>query len=455
MQIRTRLTLQFLVIGGVIMLIASAAIYFYSARFIRDDFYNRLENKANITAKLLIEVEEIDADLLTRIEKDNPVNLPSEKIIILNYMNEILYSSDALMVIRYSDNILDRIRLSGRVTFKQDDYEVLGILYPENYDRIVVIGAATDITGLLQLRNLRLILFTVCIASLIIFFIAGWFYSGRALEPIAKVVGQVEEISSTSLDLRVNEGNGTDEIARLARTFNNVLKRLEIAFRMQKEFISNASHELRTPLTSIHGQLEVLLMKNRSVKDYKTTINSVLEDIRNLTSLSNRLLLLAHTTSEKLKVKNDHIRIDEMLWQLKDELQEFNKDYNISISIDPSITDYNQVVISGDEFLIKTAFSNIIENACKYSGNHSVEINFECSDEWVTLIFSDEGPGIPDSDIDTVFEPFYRGSNVKLIPGNGIGLSLVSRIIKSQNGFIKISSSVGEGTRVYIQLPAG
>ena len=123
------------------------------------------------------------------------------------------------------------------------------------------------------------------------FFVAGWFYSGRALKPISDVVKKVEEISITSLNLRVFEGNGKDEIGRLAKTFNNMLERLETSFGMQKNFIANASHELRTPLTSINGQLEVLMMKDRSTDDYKSALGSVLDDIKSLIDLSNRLLL--------------------------------------------------------------------------------------------------------------------------------------------------------------------
>jgi len=312
MQIRTRLTLQYLLIGGIIMLIASMAIYFSSAGFRRDDFYDRLESKAINTARLLIEVDEIDIDLLKKIEADNPVSLPGEKVIILNYINEILYTSDEAAVINITPHMANKVRLSGTTRFRQDRYEVLGLLYTERYDRFVVFAAATDIDGFTKLRNLRIILLFVCLISFVIFTAAGWLFAGKALEPISGVVSQVEEITFASLNLRVDEGNGTDEIARLARTFNNMLERLETAFRAQKDFISNASHELRTPLTSINGQMEVLLMKERTREEYREAVASVLDDIRNLIDLSNRLLLLAQTSAEKQTAVHRLVRIDEI-----------------------------------------------------------------------------------------------------------------------------------------------
>jgi len=436
------------------MIIASTAIYFSSANFRKDDFNTRLENKARITARLLIEVEEIDADLLRRIERDNPVNLPGEKIIIYNYKNEILYSSDEDEFLEIDNRLIDKIRLENKVRFEQGQYEALGLLYTERFDRFVVIAAATDIFGYLKLRNLKIILLIVCITSLFLFSVAGWFYAGRALQPISSVIKQVEDISITSLNLRVDEGNGTDEIAKLARTFNKMLERLEVAFKTQKDFISNASHELRTPLTSINGQLEVLLMKNRSSADYKAVAASVLEDIRYIIDLSNRLLLLAQTSLASSENTHEKVRIDEIIWQSAEETKRFNKDFNINISIDNSLSDSEQMIILGDEYLLKTAISNIIENACKYSDDHSVSVDLECYSGWISVSFSDHGIGISKKDLEKVFEPFHRGSNAKTIPGHGIGLSLVQRIIGNHNGSISLSSTIDEGTSVILKFPS-
>ncbi|MDD3052414.1 MAG: HAMP domain-containing sensor histidine kinase [Candidatus Cloacimonetes bacterium] len=452
MQIRTRLAMLFLFIGGVIMIIASAAVYFSSASFRRDYFYKRLENKANNTAKLLIEVDEIDVNLLKKIETDNPVNLPEEKIIIFDYKNKVLYSSDEKNKITIDPKLNNRIRLEGEIKFKHDKYEVLGVLYTERYDRFVVIASAIDIDGLSKLRNLRIILIIVCLSSFIIFSVAGWIFAAKALLPISGVVRRVEEIEISSLNLRVDEGNGTDEIAKLARTFNNMLERLEVAFKLQKDFISNASHEIRTPLTSINGQIEVLLMKERSSEEYISAVSSVLEDIKTLTDLANRLLLLAHATSGEMNANHRSVRIDEILWQAKEEMRKFKKEYNINVSLGSSISDAEQMIIHGDEYLLKTALLNIIENSCKYSDNHSVDVNIENNRKQIIISFSDKGIGIPEEDLDEIFEPFHRGSNAKAIEGHGIGLSLVYQVIKNHNGTINISSIINQGTTVEIKL---
>lgn len=453
MQIRTRLTLQFLLLGGAIMIIASIAIYFSSAKFREDAFHNRLRTKAISTATLLFSTNKEDADRVLKNEKNAMGNLQNEKIIIINYNNDVVYSSDENGEIKINNSILEQIRLGYKVTYKQASFDVIGTLFFTTYDRFVVLAAANDIEGYLHLEKLEFILIVVCLISLLLFYIAGWYYSDRALKPISAVVNKVEDISITSLNLRVFEGNGTDEIGRLAKTFNKMLERLETSFAMQKNFIANASHELRTPLTSINGQLEVLMMKDRSETEYKSALESVLDDIKSLIDLSNRLLLIARTSAEGPVHFNKKIRIDEILWQAQEEIMRFNNDYRINISIDDSLTDSDQMIIVGDESLLKVAVSNIIDNACKYSPNHTVDIKLCHIEKIIEVVFEDKGIGISKEDLQKIFEPFYRGANTISISGTGIGLPLVNQIIKNHNGTVKISSEIGKGTVVKILLP--
>jgi len=436
------------------MIIASASIYFTSASLRKDDFKKLLWNKARTTANLKFNTTEAEANKVLVIERNSPVNLQNEKVIIVNFKNNIVYSSDDNKEIEIRNYVLERVRMGYIVSYKQSPYEVVAALFYTNYDRFVVIAAATDVDGSRRMEKLIITLIIVCLLSLLLFYAAGWFYSGRALKPISDVVKQVEDITITSLNLRVNEGNGTDEIGRLAKTFNKMLERLETSFAMQKNFIANASHELRTPLTSINGQLEVLMMKDRTTADYKTVLASVLDDIKSLINLSNRLLLIARTSAEGPVHFNKKIRFDEILWQSQEELLRFNNHYRINISIDDSLTDSDQMIVVGDESLLKVAVSNIMDNACKYSPDRSVEIKFLYSGSNIEVIFEDKGIGISEEDLKKVFEPFHRGKNTISFEGTGIGLTLVNQIIKNHNGFVEISSVINKGTIVKILLPA-
>ena len=435
------------------MIVASTAIYYFSADFRRDDFNNLLRSRAVNIAKLVLDSYEFNLNRILRTGTEYPSKLQDEKFIILNYNNDTLYLSDRYWELKEINTIIELVKSDKEVFLKQGEFEVLATSHTTGYYKFLVIGAAIDKNGHLHLKKLRTILLLVCLISLILFFIAGWIYSGRALKPISDVVKKVEEISITSLHLRVPEGNGTDEIGKLAKTFNRMLERLETSVALQKDFIANASHELRTPLTSINGQIEVLMMKNRSGIEYKTALASVLEDIKSLIDLSNRLLLIARTSTENSVNFNKNIRVDEILWQAQEEMMRFNNDYHINISLENSLTDSDQMIVAGDESLLKVAFSNIIDNACKYSSDHTVNVKLQYKEKWIEVVFEDNGIGISEEDIHKVFEPFYRASNAISTPGTGIGLHLANQIITKHQGKINIASQSGKGSVVTIALP--
>lgn len=453
MNIRKKLIFLFVSIVALIFVGSSVSIYFFSADYREDDFYRRMENKARITARLLIEVDEVTEELLRRIEEDNPISLSNEKIIIYDFQNSVLYSSDDEGQIVVDADLLDRIRVDGSVRFTQDEFEALGFLYSDRFDRVVVIVAATDIYGLNKLKNLRAILLIVFAAGVIIIFISAAFYVGKALEPIKKVIREVDDISAGSLHRRVDEGNGNDEISNLARTFNNMLARLETAFVAQKQFIANASHELRNPLTAMLGQIDVTLISKRDATEYELVLSSLKEDIVNLKNVSNRLLLLAQASVEDTNRRMTPQRADQLLWEAKAELDKLQLKYNIVIEMDPGIADDDRLMVLADEQLLKGAFVNVMDNACKYSANRRVHIRVQPHGNVIRLQFTDDGIGIPPEDLPHIFEPFYRGRNVNTVKGTGIGLSLVSRIVKAHGGAMEVTSRPEHGTSVLIVLP--
>lgn len=452
MKIRNKLTYQFIAIVAIILSLFSLSIYYFSKTYRIEDYYSRLRNRASNIANILIDVEEIDTELLAKIEKDNPASLPNEKIIVYSFNNEELFNTDYEHVFTISPKLINDIRLYGEVRFKDKDYEMLGFLFTSKYDRFVVVTGAQDIYGLQKMANLRTILIIAFSISIVLVFIAGRIYAGRALLPMSRVVKQVNNITANSMDLRVEEGNGKDEIATLASTFNQMLNRLEVAFNMQKNFIANASHELRTPLTAITGQLEVLLLQDRTTEHYKQTVYSVLDDLKNLNQISNRLLLLAQASSETSEAAFSQQRIDEILWQSRAELLKRSEGYKIQIAFEKDLSE-NKLVVMGNKQLLKTAITNLMDNGCKYSADRTVSVYLYAEEEAVFLSFKDNGIGIPYADREDIFQPFHRGKNAESVKGHGIGLSLVQKIITLHHGYLKFHSQVNKGTQFIISLP--
>jgi len=453
MTIRNKLTLRFFLLVLGIIGVASIIIYIFSERHRKEDFYIRLRNKAESTAKLLISVDEMNVDLLHKIEKDNPMTLPAEGIVVWNYKNHVLFDTDKKGIIKQDSSLLNQIRLEGEVRMENGDYEILGFLFNDKYDRFVVLAAAKDIYGKNRIKDLKWVMVTVFGFSLGFIILAGWFYAGRALLPISIIIDKVKQIKISSLNLRLEEGNKVDELSKLSQTFNNMLARLEEGVKIQKDFIANASHEMRTPLTAMTGQLEVALMKQRTAEKYKEVLESVLEDIKNLNKTSNRLLLLAQANTENLELEMEEIRIDDLVWQSREELIKLQPNYEIIVDLDMNPAYENHLQIIGNSQLIKTAIINLIENGCKYSLNHKAVLTLKTEKSGLTIMISDSGIGIPDKDLDHIFQPFYRASNSTSARGHGIGLSLVQKIVQIHKGTIRVKSKLGEGTIFTILFP--
>lgn len=453
MTITNKLTLLFTGLVAIIILLSASAIYYFTAEFRKQDFQERLSNKGENVAKLLIKVEEIDNELLKKIEQDNPLTLPKEQIAIFDYKNRILFKSGESIIANPDTLILDKIRLEGNIFYQEGKNDIVGFLYVDRYERFVVWVTAQDIYGYRKLSNLRNVLISVFFSCIIIVLMAGRIFASRAMNPIQKVIDQVETISASSLDKRLNEGNGQDEIARLSHTFNNMLGRLESAFNVQKTFIANASHELRTPLAIIRGQLEVLLQKERNTEEYKETIQSVLLDISALNQTSNRLLLLAQASSETTEQSFVPVRLDEVIWQARSEVLKRNEDYIVLVKFEELDELLETCFVVGNELLLKTALLNLFENACKYADDHKANVLLSKENNQFTIQIIDNGIGIEIKDQKNIFQPFYRGDNTGNRNGHGIGLSLAEKIIISHKGTLSFTSVVNEGTTFFVVLP--
>jgi len=417
------------------------------------EFFSRLEKKALTTAKLLIEVKEVDYNLMKIIDRNSLNALNKEVVLIYDKQNRQIYNSLDKDTILTSKAVLDKIRHSKILRYHQGKNEVIGVIFTLNSDEYVVIASAFDNYGRNKLNNLIWIIFFGFIISIGSTLFFGSIYATKALKPMSDVVKQVEKISIASLNLRVSEGNGTDEIAQLAITFNQMLDRLESAFEMQRSFVSNASHELRTPLTSITGQIEVSLIKSRTQEEYVTILESVLEDIKNLNALSNGLLDLAKANSDISAISLHKLRIDEILWETRAELIQRKPGYNISIEFSDPIEDEKALTVLGNDHLLKTAIVNLMDNACKYSSDKAVRIFLTVKDRFIVISFVDKGIGIDNADLDKITEPFFRAENAKNYSGNGLGLSLSNKIIQLHNGLISIESKLNEGTKVDVSIP--
>ena len=450
MTIRTRIAVLFFGIFSVLLLIFSSIIYFESEIYRQKEYKIRLRQEALTAATIIFNKNEISPDLLKLLDKNNVTALNQEEIIIYDVDNKVIYESGS-----DSPNlrleILNQIREEKELFWEENNLEMYGIVIMNNKKEYIVLASSVDKYGLEKQRNLALVLgfsalILVCVSAII-----AWMFARRMLLPIQQMINKIDKIRASQLNLRLDEGNKSDELEQLSIRFNQMLDRLEKAFQTQRSFVSHASHELRTPLTAITGQIQVSLLANDNPTDLKLMIQSILDDVQQLNKLTNNLLDLTSIDTDDTKFKYTLVNILEVIWQIRTELRKKNPDYKILISLSDSTELMPEV--KGNEGLLYTALINLTENGAKFSPSHTVEVKIMIENQALTITFHNDGPMIPSSELTQIFAPFKRGSNARNTKGHGVGLSLTRRIIQLHKGQINVASSEDKGTIFTLILP--
>ncbi len=453
MQIRTRLTILFTTLTALLLLAFALTIYFTSSNTREEEYFKRLQQQASIKANLLFDTK-VTPNVLQLIYKNAPNTLFQEEVAIYDTAFHLLYH-DAVDIdkVKETRGMIENIVALKEIHFYTNKLQVVGFVYEHNRQKYVITAAANDVYGLTKLANLRNTLIISFLISIIIIFFVGRFLAKQSLKPVLVLVDKVKKITATNLDLRVDEGNGKDEIGALAITFNEMLNRLENSFDTQKMFVSNISHELRTPLAIIISELELAISKERNIQSYKEVIAFALQDAKRLAKLSNGLLDFAKANYDKTEIKFKEVRLDEVLLDARQQVIKTNSNYKIIINfIDEEADDDDYISVNGNEYLLKVAFINLMENSCKFSSDNICTVTIFHKHPLAVLQFADSGIGITKEDLPNIFTPFYRGSNKQYADGNGIGLSLTEKITSMHHGKITVVSEKGQGTTFQILL---
>lgn len=446
MNIKSRLSFQFSILVTGILLFFSVLVYYFSYSSQIRKFRQDLLDSAKNTAILLINLDEVDSSLLKKIHQST-ISWEREEIAVTDSSFHLLYGYN----IQYlTDEV---IQTSGKYanlkyfSFEEKD----GVYYKHNfnnrtYNVFVMAFDKSRIEDLSELRNVLLlsILFSVCLSILL-----SYFFSREALQPISHIIRSVKDLNSFKLGDRLDEGNRKDEIAQLAITFNELLEDLETVFKNQEDFVSNASHELRTPLSIMISESDYLLRHRRNEEEYISHITGLVEDLKKLNVLSNSLLELAQIQRDR-SFPLLPVRIDEIILNAILQVKNKHEDRKIIPKIQYP-ENASDLLISGNSGLLEIAFKNLLDNACKFS-NDVVDVELLIKDNIIIVRISDKGLGIPENEMESIFMPFKRASNVKYVGGHGIGLALVAKIFELHESSLQIKSVENEGTSVEIQI---
>jgi len=440
MDIKTRLSVQFtLSVLGILMVFCMLVYYFsYSSQL--STFRQNLLVRAQNTAILLINVQEVDSTLLKKIYLTTK-SLEEEEIVLNDSNDRTLYSDKIQDLKNISSTRISHASSPEFFSIGKKD----GVLYNHHVNNQLyhVYVLAYDQFRAENLRGLRIVLLWSIVFSLCLSVWTSYFFSKVAINPISNIVAKVKEINASKLSNRLDEGKRQDEIEQLAITFNQMLSDLELVFKSQEEFVSNASHELRTPLAIMIAESDYIIGRKRSPEEYEIHIARLTEDLRKLNLLINSLLELAQLNRDK-NISKSSIRIDELVFNAIHSVKLKYPGRKILPRIEYSDNE-NDFVIDGNPGLLEIAFKNLVENACKFSTGE-VEVEILNTGKGVVVRITDYGVGIPENEIGNIFKPFNRATNAKFIGGFGIGLSIVAKIIELHGAEIKVASTLNKGT---------
>lgn len=443
MKIRTRLTLLFTLITAMLLSIYSISIYYSSKEAREKSFYSELQNEAIAKADLFFR-SSLPEQEMHKLYKNNTRTLNEVQVAIYNSNKQLIYHDDAKVdYVKETPEMLAQIFQKKKINFFLNDLQVIGMTYHYEGKTYAVTAAAYDQYGYDYLTHLLTISIISFFSILILIYLAGIFLSKKALSPLSEMVIQIKKITAGKLQLRLKTTKEKDELNELAQNFNGMLERLENSFDSQKHFVSNISHELRTPLSAIITELELASEKDKTKEEYRETIQYALDDARNMVKLSNSLMDLAKASYDPNEISFSEVRLDEVLLESYTKITKENSGYKVSLNIEDSVEEH-QLIIQGNEYLLQVAFNNLIDNACKYSPEHTCLIEVNTNSKILTIRFTNTGNSINKEDLQHIFEPFYRSETSRQEKGHGIGLFLTQKIILLHNAKITVLSERNE-----------
>jgi heavy metal sensor kinase len=279
----------------------------------------------------------------------------------------------------------------------------------------------------------------------------GLFLAGRALAPIDRITRTAASIGVDDLSRRLAV-RSTDEVGRLARTFDDMLARLERAFQRQRQFTSDASHELRTPLTLLASQIDVALERRRTPAEYQRVLSSLRADTTRMSQLVGELLTLARADDGQQLLSAEPLDLANLVHSVVDTMQPLAEQRGVRLTQAVDSTS----LVHGDQTRLSQLLINVVDNGLRYTprgGTVAVGVGLENTSAVVRV--SDTGVGIAADHLPHVFERFYRvdAARARADGGSGLGLAICRWIAEAHGGSLAVNSELERGSTFTLRLP--
>ncbi len=469
-SVRVRLMLWYLLVIALLLLAFCGILY----AVVTQVALRNLEGNLHSTAQVFVTTYE-------RAHQFSAVDLSADSlgkkmiVLVFNTRSEVLHTQGHLTptMIQQIQHALPvpgemtDLQLRSSATGPSIEYRFFAEVLPNPSEEILVVGSPRTDQQVLQY-----LLLGMGLAGPSILLLAagcGYWLATRAMRPVRLMTQAAREIEGTDLNRRFNL-QSQDELGELAATFDQMLARLEAAFQRQHQFTADASHELRTPLSIITLAVNRGMTHCHTPEEYHQVLQTIYLENARMSRLVNDLLMLARADGEQARLKNEPVDLSDMVLEVVARLLPFAE----QCGIDLVPGDFPALWVAGDEAALASLFSNLIENALKYTAGVGNRVLVEGGCETgegkkrARIRVEDNGPGIANHHLPSLFERFYRGDTARSVPQSateeagdvpqsatsyGLGLSIVQWIAHAHGGEVCVQSEVGHGSCFEVWLP--
>lgn len=475
-SVRTRLTLWYLAVMAFIILVFGGSLYGTETFLNADIMESRLETQLYQDSQHFVGLYKqalLDRQSLKTLQLD-----PSdqdEMVLLLGSDSSVLDSRGPL-----TSSLIQQLQASAgqnsslidlNVPQNQNSANSWGWWGSHSTYRVLITPVlnqnarvATLLVGLPKQPTPSLLAIWCFLGTLALLFAAcgGFWLAGKALQPVKLITRTAREINATDLRRRLHFKR-RDEFGELAATFDQMLARLEAAFKRQAQFTADASHELRTPLTIIGLEINRALTQLEQPEDFRHALEQIRVESEQMAAMVNSLLLLARADTGQMKLDLQEVDLSDIALASVERLLPLAHSNQITLATG----DLPEVLVRGDPQYLSQMLTNLIENGIKYSSGIGKRVHVELAREqerWAVVRVQDDGPGISDEYLPLLFDRFYRvdkarsrrqsGNLTNDDPdGSGLGLSIVQWIVQAHGGEIRVESTIGVGSVFEVRLP--
>lgn len=447
LAIRTRLTLWY---AAVLTLILIAVSVFLVWR-LRSDLLRAVDSAIATTARQSVAALEDPTDEKERLDLEELTHSPPDKGTIIQVL-----APDGGLISSVGDQVDGPVgKPEGRVsssnlTIDGTTYRALFMRLSRTPNILVVAGSTEPVD---RTTGRLLVLLAIAIpAGVALSVLGGYGLARRALRPIDRMTRDAESIGSADDGRRIDAPALDDELGRLGRTLNTMLDGLRSSVDEQRRFTADASHELRTPLAIMQSEIDVAVRSPDTPAEAKVVLQSTREEVARMTRIVENLLALALSDEGRMQLDRSAVDVGALAKEIAHRFEHTAKMRESRVLIEVA----TDVVARADRHRLDQLLSNLVDNAIKHSPRDgTVRVVVEREDGSVRIDVADEGPGIPASDIERVFDRFYRveQARARRDGGAGLGLAICRSIARAHGGEIGAANLNGAGCVFTVRLP--